>query len=315
MSNPNLPIRGTRWSQLWTYVNHVVTTFFSEDLDEKTLKEAHDFVPSTSHQYPRDFPSPANNTPEAKQMRIIAVNSIIATALTRHIFQPIGIDRAFATAVSEMAHTNPDMEAFYRSSHLAVLDNLPGYRLSVVSRATKAAVADILTFVGCILNDDNKEKFQACIEDICKRADSEWQVYQRYGERYEVDMHGDKACYDHAPLWKPSKEDTFRSNGTAKAPSPGPSQNGQKTEYAEVKASSAAVVASVWPLLKVVGIAGIVPKISGLALFSDQTRRVEEQVRRENRKASREESKQEDRKSGKRPLSLGAYLQSSPKIA
>lgn len=311
----NLSIRGTRWSQLWTYINQTATDFFSEDLDEKTAWEAHEFEPSTSHQYPKTFPAPVTNTTEAKQVRIIAVNSIIARALTRHIFRPIGIDGGLATAVSNLAGTNPGMEAFYRSSHLAVLDSLPDYKLSVVNRAVKAAVTEILGSVSCILKDEKKEDFRAHLEDVCKTADREWQVYQRYQERYEVDMDGDKACYDHVPLWKPSSADAPKSNGTAKMPSSGPVQNGQKTEHTEVKTSSAAIVTSVWPLLKVVDITGAAPRISGLALFSDQTRRVEEQVRRENRKASREESKLEDRKSGKRPVSLGAILQSSPKIA
>lgn len=296
---------------MWTKVNQVATDFFSEDLDKKTLGEAHEFEPRTSHQYSKPFPSPATNTIEAKQMRIIAVNSIIATALTQYIFRPIGMDSGFATAMSDLASTNPDKEAFYRSSHLDVLDSLPDYRLAIVNRAVRAAVADTVNSVRYILKDENREQFRVQVEDIYKMADREWRAFQRYEERYEVEMDGDKACYDHAPLWKPSKATTPKSNGTAKMPSLGPVQNGQKMEHVEVKTSSAAVVTSVWPLLRVVGIAGAVPSVSGLALFSDQTRCVEEQVKRENRKASREESKQDDRKSGKRPVSI---LQSSPRI-
>ena len=302
-----------RWSQLWTYVNQLATTFFSEDLEEETLREAHDFEPNTSHQYQKTFPSPSTNTTEAKQMRIIAVNSRIATVLTRHIFRPVGMDNSFAVAVSNLARANPDMESFYRSSHLAVLESLPDYRLSIVTRTVKAAVAEIVSSVSCIVKAENKEEFRARLEDVCKRASEEWQAFQRYSERYEADMDGDKACYEHVPLWQPAKAQTPKTNGTAKTPSLGPVQNVQKAaEQAEVKTPSAAIVTSVWPLLKVVGTAGADPEISGLALFSDQTRRVEEQVRRENRKASREESKQDDWKSSKRPVSLGAFLQGSP---
>lgn len=254
---------------------------------------------------------------EAKQMRIVAVSSIIANALTRHIFRPIGMDISFEAAMSDAARANPGLESFYRSSHLAILESLPDYKAFVVTRSVKAAVAEIISSVGCILTAENKQAFQDHAEDVCRTASRVWQAFQRYDERYEVDMDGERSCYEHASLWKPAREGApCKTNGAAKTPSPAPVQNGQRAaERAEVKVPSASVVTSVWPLLKIVGTAGAVPRISGVALFTDQTKRVEEQIRRESRRASRGDGKQDDRKSSKRPASIGAFLQGSPKVA
>lgn len=307
-------IRVTRWEELWIVVNQLATAFFSEDLDPEALLEANGFTISTSHQYSKAFPCPATNTTEAKQMRIIAASSIIAIALSRHVFRPVGMDSGLDRAVSELARTNPEMESFYRASHLAVLENLDEYRRPLTNMAIKRAVTEILSSVSQILPPARAQEFHVNLQDVCERAEREWQVFQRYEERYEVDMDGDKAYYDHAPLWKPSKENTPKSNGAVKTPSVGPVQNGQRAaEHAEVKASSAAIIVSVWPLLKMVGPAGADLQISGLALFSDQTRRVEEQFKRESRKASREENKRDDGKHSKR-LSV-SILRGSPKIA
>lgn len=309
----DLRARKTRWPELWKAVEKLATDFFSADLDPETLRAAHDWVPVTSHQSTRAFPAPPTNTSEAKQMRIIAVESTIAAILTRHVFQPVGLDTGFATALSHLAHTSPDKESFYRSSHLAVLDSLAEYRLTVANRAVNDAVAEILGSVSRVVPAARMQKFQDQLGKVCSEAYGAWQVFQQYGERYEVDMDGDVESYDPVPLWQSSPAETPKTNEAGKTPSPGPVQNGKRAERAERVTPWTTLVTPVWPLLKVVSAGGAVPRMSGLALFPDQTRAAEEQVMRANRRASRGGGKKEERKSGSRPVSLGAILQSSPK--
>lgn len=251
-------------------------------------------------------------------MRIVAVDSIIALALTQHIFRPVGMDNAFATAMTTLAHTNPDMEAFYRSSHLIVIDQLSGYTRSVVDQARKTAIKEIINSVTQILPAEKIRDFRIHLEDVCRVAEGEWQTFQRYTERYELDMAGDVHCYDPVPLWQPASTESPKGNGAAKIPAKGQACNGQKVERplpSEGKGKSAVLVTSVWPLLRAVGTAGAVTTFSGWALFSDQTKEADEQVMRAKRQTSREEGKQEEKKSGSRPLSLGAFLPGSQKNA
>lgn len=250
-------------------------------------------------------------------MRIVGVGSAIASALTRHIFRPpVGIGGGFDVALSGLARADPDMESFYRSSHLAVLGKLSEYRASVFNRAVKTAVSEILTSVDRILPATKMQEFRVHLEDVCRIADEDWQAIQRYKERYEVDMDGDKRFYEHVPLWRPVGAESPKTNGAAKTPPPGQASHGQKAERrspAEGGAKPVPIVTSVWPLLRVVGAAGTVRMISGWALFSDQTREAEEQVLRESRRAGREEGRRDEKKGGPRPISLGKFLPGSPK--
>lgn len=310
----NVLISGEQWSQLWGEVNQLATDFFSDDLAQETLQATHSWAPSTRARYEKEFPCPANNSSVAKQMRIVAVTAIVASALTLHIFRPVGMDKALADATSELARTDPEKESFYRSSHLAVLESLQNYKLSVTNRAVTSAFSKIHDSVAWMLSEERSKEFRDRLDGVCRLANAKWQVFQTYRERYEVEMEGDRD-YEPVSLWQPPRGDARGANGVngaATAPAP---LNGQKREHKKsAEEKPAVVVTPVWPLIKVVGLEGEDTRISGLALFSDQTRAAEEQIRRARRVSSREEGKQEEKKNGSsKPLSIGKFLPSSPK--
>lgn len=246
-------------------------------------------------------------------MRTIAASTTIALALTRYIFRPIGLDDGCAEAMSRLARENPNMESFHRSAHLAAIDAQPDYRDTIIDRAVKAATADIIQSVGQILLAANIREFQSQLEGVCRTAQREWRVFQQYKERYEVDMAGDDRFYDSVPLWEPAEAASPKTNGAANKSAQDAARNNQKTERtlpAKQKSKSAILVAYVWPLLKVVDASGYVPKLEGLALFSDQTKEAEEQIMRLNRQVNRKEGKQDEKM---RPISIRMFLPSPPK--
>jgi len=254
---------------------------------------------------------------KAKQMRIVGVDSIIASALTRHIFRPIGRDDDFVAALSELAVSNPNMESFCRSSHFAVMEKLPRYRDSVIDKAVKAAVRDVIKGVSPILSDATIRQFRIDLEDTCRIAEQEWQVFQRYKKRYEVDMEGDKEFYFPVPLWQPSEgndsREVNRSETKSAQDQAGNGQKGKQLPSTERRPDLGPIVTSVWPLLRVVEANGANPLFSGWALFWDQAKVAQEQVKKANREAARSVNKQDETKRSPRPLFHAAFSAGSPK--
>ncbi|SPN99202.1 uncharacterized protein DNG_02239 [Cephalotrichum gorgonifer] len=305
-----------RWIELWKMINQLATDYFSDDLDPDTLQGARGWKPSTSEEGSTNFPSPATNSKEAKQMRIIAVDTAIALALMEHIFWPVGIEREFSEALSDLACLSPDMESFHRSSYLAVIDKMEDYQNETVDRAVKAARKEILSSISQILPEAKTKDFGNRLEHVCKVAAREWRIFQQYKERYEVDTAAGENSYRPVPLWQPAAEASSpRTNGAARHPTSDDTRSNQSAERpspSRRKSKSSAVVTCVWPMLKVANTSSSVPNIPGLALVSYQTSEAEEQVRREKRRTSRGESKEDENTNISRPMAkIGKFLPGS----
>jgi hypothetical protein len=302
---------------MWSWVSELATRHFEVNLDAGNLPAVAVWKVELREKYSVDFPLPATNLTEAKQMRIIAVQFIIAKALTRHIFCPAGRDDTFAKIASAVAAEKPDLESFHRSTYLMMIEHQPGYKDFMIERAVMEVTNEIMDRVSStMLSGERREQFRGDVENVCKDIAREWQGFQLCQEKYEADMSGDKDNYYPTPLWEGpanAKRHSPKVNGAEKKPgqdNSGHSQRGKQqhpsTSVGDAKVLQSTIVTAVWPSLRIPSVEG--PIYSGWALFADQAKDAQEQAMRSNRHSIRNGAKQDEQKSSPRAPSLGAFF-------
>jgi len=193
------------------------------------------------------IPLPTTNSVIAKSMRGAAVLAVIASSLSRHIFQPTylldsGVE--LSALMRTLAGADPTQESYLRSVLLAVL---PRWQKAVAERRIFDVVAEVMGYVGPLLSQEGEAAFRKSLEALCEQARERWSRLQRCDVRVEASLeklYGEVDCWKLLPLQGSAAGGSDGSqlpNGTAstsgsnsRVSSPAPGRPASGLEYKDI---------------------------------------------------------------------------------
>lgn len=156
-------------------------------------------------------------------MRGAAVLAVIASSLSRHIFQPTYLlqsDAELLELMKTLFDADPAQELHLRSVLLAVL---PEWQKEAASRRISGVVAEVMVYAGPLLSREGIAAFQTGLEALCVKACERWARLQRCDVKVEASLeklYGEVDCWKLLPLQGSAaggSDGAPRQNGTSSA--------------------------------------------------------------------------------------------------
>ncbi|KAK0634356.1 hypothetical protein B0T17DRAFT_502027 [Bombardia bombarda] len=214
LSSENIP---ERLATIFNSARSLAVKYSNTDFAPATLTDAPLWDKMRDHHRVKGIiPLLLTNSPAAKQMRAAAFLAILATELTKYIFQPTYIleegDEELSGILSNLTVTAPERETYLRSILLGA--NAPN-RSAVAKYRAKLAARAVVFYVEPLLSGGDAV-FRAALDELCTLACTHWLRVQEVEDKIE-------ACFEASDgqdwqLSQSSSSSSSLSNGESKKP-------------------------------------------------------------------------------------------------
>ncbi|KAJ9154903.1 hypothetical protein NKR23_g2569 [Pleurostoma richardsiae] len=161
----------------------LVDSYFNADLERTVLDDSDRWTSLKKSK--QSIPLPLSNTTAAKQMRVAAVLTILASELAKNIFQPTYLateGEELSELMTDLAGPEPQRERYLRSVLLAAD---PESQQETARTRVSRVVREVTGCVGPLLPIEKQGGFQSALEKLCRQVCEQWTRLQRIPEKIE----------------------------------------------------------------------------------------------------------------------------------
>lgn len=189
VTSPPLTVvgRAEQLQGMYTAAHSMMERYFFVELEKEVLADHARLEELLNRTFgERKFPVPLHNSTAAKQMRFVAMLSILGCSLAKHVFKPVyhlELNNELSEMLARLALDDPERERFVRSVLLAVMRDQQVQN----GRVRAAAVVDsLMKYADMLLPAARRGAFKADLQGFCNQIVERWIEYQRFRERIKV---------------------------------------------------------------------------------------------------------------------------------